>query len=395
MRTITRNATTNRRPTAEAAVDNPMGSPAQIRSAAENGSSATRRSLLAGCTSLAALAATGAWSPMFATGQKAPRPIIDTHHHFFPPTYQKAWLEWEDARHIPHFANQVAWSQERAIEQLDRYGVATAVLSIASTPGTWFGMDAAGAGRMVRICNDYGAEMARDRRGRFGLFATLSMIDIDATLREIEYALDVLKADGIGLQSNYGDKWLGERTYRPVFEELNRRKAVVYVHPLVAACCDQLSVGGFPALIEVPHDTTRTITSLLLSGTFARLRDIKWLFSHAGGTIPMLAGRIDAFYSPRRDVIEKIAPDGVLPELGRLNYDTANATSAPAMAALTKLVSATHITFGSDYPYFGLDQIDALRRLDLPSADLRAIESGTAVRLLPRLAANLAGKSPL
>jgi 6-methylsalicylate decarboxylase len=349
--------------------------------------SVSRRNLLAALATLGAASAADIWPVKAAPGQGAARTVIDTHHHFYPPPYQKAWLEWEDARKVPHFPSQVAWSRDRAIEQLDRYGIATAVLSMASTPGTWFGFDTASVSRMVRICNDYGAEMVRDYRGRFGLFATLSMIDIDATLREIEYALDVLKADGIGLQTNYGDKWLGDETYRPVLEELNRRKAVVYVHPLVAACCGQLSVGGFPALIEVPHDTTRTVTSLLLSGTFARLRDIKWLFSHAGGTVPMLAGRIDAFYSPRRDVLEKIAPEGILAELRRLNYDTANATSAPAMAALTKLVSAAHITFGSDYPYFGLDQIDALRHMDLPSGALRAIESGTAKRLLPRLEA--------
>jgi 6-methylsalicylate decarboxylase len=374
-----------------------MSSHRQHCSVAENGrgtdswsdevaTSASRRSVLAAFATLGALAAAGVWSVKAASEQRATRTVVDTHHHFYPKPYQKAWLEWEDARAIPHFANQVAWSRDRAIEQLDRFGIATAVLSMASTPGTWFGLDAAGAHRMVGICNEYGAEMVRDHRGRFGLFATLSMIDTDVTLREIEHALDVLKADGIGLQTNYGDKWLGDETYRPVLEELDRRKAVVYVHPLVAACCGQLSVGAFPALIEVPHDTTRAVTSLLLSGTFARLRDIKWLFSHAGGTIPMLAGRIDAFYSRRRDVMEKMAPEGILTELGRLNYDTANATSAPAMSALTKLVSATHITFGSDYPYFGFDQLDALRGLDLSPANLRAIESGTAKRLLPRLA---------
>ena len=125
----------------------------------------------------------------------------------------------------------------------------------------------------------------------------------------VEYAFDTLKADGVGLQSNYGDKWLGNMAYKPIWDELNRRKVVVYVHPLVAACCGNLSVGTFPALIEVPHDTTRTITSLLLSGSFARYRDIRWLFSHAGGTIPMLAGRIDSFYGARPN-LKEFAPEG-------------------------------------------------------------------------------------
>jgi predicted TIM-barrel fold metal-dependent hydrolase len=169
-----------------------------------------------------------------------------------------------------------------------------------------------------------------------------------------------------------------------VLEELNRRKAVVYVHPLVAACCSQLSVGTFPAVIEVPHDTTRTVTSLLLSGSFARYRDIKWLFSHAGGTIPMMAGRIDAFYG-RRPNLKEFAPDGIEGELKRLHYDTANATSAPAMAALTKLVPISQITYGSDYPYFPLDQIANLRHLGLTEEQLRDIGSGNATKLLPSL----------
>ena len=209
-------------------------------------------------------------------------------------------------------------------------------------------------------------------------------MNIDATLKEVEHAFDVIKADGINLQTNYGDKWLGNPVYKPVLEELNRRKAIVYVHPLVAACCSQLSVGTFPAVIEVPHDTTRTVTSLLLSGSFARYRDIKWLFSHAGGTIPMMAGRIDAFYGARPN-LKEFAPDGIQGELQRLYYDTANATSAPTMAALMKLVPPSQITYGSDYPYFSLDQITSLRQLGLTQEQLQDIGSGNAMRLIPRL----------
>ena len=226
--------------------------------------------------------------------------------------------------------------------------------------------------------------MQRDYPGRYGVFSPLSMMNIDVTLKEIEYVFDILKADGINLQTNYGDKWLGDATYKPVLEELNRRKAVVYVHPLVAACCGRLSVGAFPAVIEVPHDTTRTVTSLLLSGSFARYRDIKWLFSHAGGTVPMLAGRIDAFYgkSPKA---KEIAPEGIFAELARQYYDTANATSVPAMTALLKLVPVSQVTYGTDYPYFPLDQNKKLDKLGLSIAEVKAIESGNAARLIPRL----------
>src|SRR4051812_15276429 len=310
--------------------------------------------------------------------------LIDTHHHFYPPEYQKAWLDWEDARKIPHFPTQVAWTRAKTIEEMDRNGIKTAILSMTSTPGVWFDAGPEAASRMARSCNEYGADMMREYPGRFGLFATLSMLDIDATLREIEHALDVLRADGIGLQTNYGDKWLGHQAYSPVLEELNRRKAVVYVHPLAAACCGNLSVGAFPAVIEVPHDTTRTVTSLLLSGSFARYRDIKWLFSHAGGTVPMLAGRINAFYGARPD-LKEFAPEGIEGELARLHYDTANATFAPSMAALLKLVPASQITYGSDYPYFGLGQFAQLQKLGLSAGDLEAIGHENAIRLVPRL----------
>lgn len=340
----------------------------------------SRRGFVRGAAALA-LATTLSTKPSAAAPNAM---LIDTHHHFFPAAYQKAWLDWEDAHKVPHFPSQVAWSKGKAIEAMDEAGIRTAVLSIASTPGVWFDLDAERASQMARDCNDYAADWIREKPGRFGLFATLSMIDIDRTLKEIEYALDTLKADGIGLQSNYGDRWLGDSKYKPVFDELNRRGAVVYVHPLVANCCGALSVGAFPAVIEVPHDTTRCVTSLLLSGGLARWRKIQWLFSHAGGTIPMMAGRLDAFYGQRPN-LKEFAPEGVMGELRRLNYDTANATSAPTMAALTRLVPASHITYGTDYPYFGLGQFMALEEAGLSATELESISSGNAKRLIPRL----------
>ena len=317
--------------------------------------------------------------------ERAPRRLIDTHHHFYPPEYQKAWIDWEDKRSIPGFPTQRAWSRARSIEEMDKAGVQSAVLSLASTPGVWFDLPPAEAGRMARLCNEYGADMMREYAGRFALFATLPMIDADASLKEIEYAFDTLKADGVGLQTNYGDKWAGDAAYRPIFEELNRRKALVYFHPLVASCCGRLSVGTFPAVIEVPHDTTRAVASLLLSGSFARYRDIRWLFSHAGGTVPMLAGRMDFFFGFRKDIAQ-LAPQGVEAEFRRLNYDTANATHPASMAALLKLVPDTQVVFGTDYPYVPIaPQAQALERLGLSADQLRGIERDNALRLIPRL----------
>jgi predicted TIM-barrel fold metal-dependent hydrolase len=344
----------------------------------------SRRQFLAGA---AALGATALLPGSDASAQGAPAKLIDTHHHFYPPAYQKAWADWEDQRKIPHLGVQLTWTREQDLEAMDKNGITTAVLALASTPGIWFDAGADKAHDMARLCCDFAAEMVRDHPGRYGLFAPLSMLDIDATLKEIEYAFDTLKADGVNLQTNYGDKWLGDPAYKPVLEELNRRKAVAYVHPLVASCCGRLSVGAFPAVIEVPHDTTRTVVSLLLSGSFAQQPDIKWLFSHGGGTIPFLAGRIEAFYDQKARAPNGFAPDGIEAAFRRLYYDTANATHPAAMAALTKLVPVSQITYGTDYPYFPLDQVNNLRQLNLAAADLDAIMSGNATRLVPRLSA--------
>jgi predicted TIM-barrel fold metal-dependent hydrolase len=344
----------------------------------------SRRSFLAGA---AAFGASAALPTGKAAAEPAPAKLIDTHHHFYPPAYQKAWADWEDARKIPHFGVQLAWSKDNDLEGMDKNNITTSALSLASTPGVWFDAGAEKAHDMARMCCDFAAEMVRDKPGRYALFAPLSMLDTDTTLKEIEYAFDTLKADGINLQTNYGDKWLGDPLYQPVLAELNRRKATIFVHPLVASCCGRLSVGAFPAVIEVPHDTTRTILSLLLNGRFMQYRDIKWIFSHAGGTIPFLAGRIEAFYDQKARGPNGFAPDGIEAEFRRLYYDTANATHPAAMAALTKLVPVSQITYGTDHPYFPLDQFANLQKLNLAPADLEAIASGNAARLLPRLSA--------
>jgi len=342
----------------------------------------SRRQFLAGAAAFGAAAVL----PAGETAARAASPkLIDTHHHFYPPQYQKAWADWEDQRKISHLGVQLTWTREQDLTEMDKNGITTSVLSLASTPGVWFDAGADKAHDMAMQCCDFAAEMVRDRPGRYALFAPLSMLDTDATLKEIEYVFGTLKADGINLQSSYGDKWLGDATYQPVLEELNRRKALIFVHPLVANCCARLSVGTFPAVIEVPHDTTRTVLSLLLSGTFARLRDIKWLFSHGGGTIPFLAGRIEAFYDQKARSPNGFAPDGIEAEFQRLYYDTANTTHPAAMAALTKLVPTSQITYGTDYPYLALDQIANLQKLGLPAGDLEAIANGNATRLLPRL----------
>ncbi len=307
---------------------------------------------------------------------------IDTHHHYYPPAYQKAWLDYEDKRNIPHFVRQVSWSVEGALSDMDSAGVKKAMLSMASTPGVWFDLPLVEINKMVRSCNDYAAQMIQDHPGRFGLFATLTMVDVKSTLEEIAYVFDVLKADGVGLQTNYGDKWAGHEDYAPIFEELNRRKALVYFHPLAASCCGRLNTGTFPAVLEAPHDTSRAVVSLLLAGAFIKYQNIKWLFSHAGGTIPMLAGRINYFHGNAKNV-KDFAPNGIEAELRKLFYDTANATHPASMAALLKLVPTSQVVYGSDYPYLPMDtQVNSLHALGLSTAALEMIEHKNAENLI-------------
>ncbi len=295
---------------------------------------------------------------------------VDVHHHFYPPEYLESL---DPAARLPML---MQWSAARTLEDMDAHGVATAILSL-SPPG-------ARDPKLARICNEYGARMAQDHPGRFGLFAAMPMPDVDATLAEIAYALDVLKADGIGLMTSYGDRWPGDPAFDRVFAELNRRKALVYVHPLAPACCRGLMEWVPAPVIEYPFDTTRAIVSLLFSGTFSRFPDIRFTFSHGGGTLPMLAGRI------RTSVVGPEArarlPHGVDHELKKLHYDLAIAAFEPSLAALLAYVPVSQLLLGSDFPYHSVGRtIEGISAAGLDAAALAAIYRGNAERLMPRL----------
>ena len=226
--------------------------------------------------------------------------------------------------------------------------------------------------------------MIRDHPGRFGLFAAMPLPDIDASLKEIAYALDTLKADGVGLMTSYGDKWPGDPMFAPIFEELDRRQAVVYFHPTTAACCGNLIPNLNPAPIEWPVDTARAVTSLLLSGSLVRFPKIRFIFSHAGGALPALSGRITNMMKTNKD-LDKFAPQGIPAEFAKLHYDTANAFHAPSMAALMELVPVSQILFGSDYPYFTLEEnVAGLGEVRINAAERQAINRGNAARLMPQ-----------
>ena len=308
---------------------------------------------------------------------------IDTHHHPYPPAYIAA--TGDILKHTTHafYERLTKWQPSQAIETMDKDGIAVSVLSIA-TPSVWLG-NAAASRRLARECNDYAAKMQTDYKGRFGHFATLPLPDVDGSLREIEYLYGTLGADGIALTTNYDDKYPGEDAFAPVFDELNRRNAVVYFHPTAASFAFNRVKNIPPPTIEFPFDTTRTITSLLFSGTFSRCPNIRWIFSHGGGALGMVANRLAGLAKNRPELAARV-PNGVKAELGKLYLDVVGVTTPGALAAMLDIVPMSQLLFGTDFPFWKPEEtIHGLAGLKLSPTDLAAIERGNALKLMPRL----------
>lgn len=328
-------------------------------------------------------------APSTVAGVKPHR--IDVHFHIMPARYfaneraraglmfPLADLGWPKDR-IQELVDK--FSPARVVEELDRNGIATAMVSIIAG-GVWFGDIPLGR-RLAREWNEDATDLGREHPGRFGVFATLPLPDTEGSLEEIEYALDTLKADGIGLLTSYNDRWLGDPSFAPVLEELNRRKAVVFVHPTVPVCCRTLKTGAPAFFLEVPTDTARTITSLIFSGTLRRFPDIRFIFSHAGGTIMAVAGRISGLAQDSSATLACI-PNGMQAELAKLYFDVAGAADTAAIGALRSIVPTSHIFLGSDYPFVPIPQTAVgLTKLGIAAPDLQAIERGNAQSLLAR-----------
>ena len=317
--------------------------------------------------------ATSSWAQNEAASARPFR--IDTHHHFTVPTMRAEVTK----------AGQQAlldWTPQKSIDEMGQGGVATSILSI-SDPGVWFG-DNGAARRLARECNEFAAKMMSDHPGRFGLFATLPLPDVEGSLRELEYALDTLHADGVGVLSSYQGNYLGNPLFAPLMEELNRRKAVVYCHPLCAACASQPALkDGQNRGVEFVIDTTRTILSVLASGTVTRFPDIRFIWSHGGGTVPYITGRLNG--------AAQGLPKGLLYELQKFYYDTAQAFNPYTLPSFKKLVPVSHIVFGTDYPLGnGSAAVVAKGLLDnggFSASELRAIDRDNALALLPRIKA--------
>jgi predicted TIM-barrel fold metal-dependent hydrolase len=365
----------------------------------------TRRNFLQG------VAALGASALLPSTRLSAQAPAgqaraIDCHHHFGSPAFSKALAAAaKDGRHMLGYrpiarTAGTRWTTEeyspsRVVEWMDQNDVATAVVSVV--PEYWLG-DPEETRFLCRDLSEFGAKMISDHKGRFGLFAPLPLPNVEDSIRHIEYALDTLKADGIGVWTSYEKHWLGDRIFRPVFDELNRRKAVVFVHPT------DPNYGMMPGLgttaLEFLTETMRTIYSLLMTGAATRYGDIRFIFSHAGGSMPSLIERYEiAEPGSYPEVFAAPAePNSNLYHLRRFYYDVANSCNPAQLQALKIILGGTsHIIFGSDWPSIptkdkstvGLRQLQGLQKCGLSAQELAGIQRGNAVReLFPRLAGN-------
>jgi predicted TIM-barrel fold metal-dependent hydrolase len=338
----------------------------------------SRRTALKRVAALGAGAALSIRPSLLGTSRAAadPKPgRIDVHHHMLPPFYMDL------RRAVPNIGIMPAWSPSKSLDDMEQNGVTTAMLSLAVS-GVSFDAGEAGRG-LARKSNDFGAELVKDHPASFGLLAALPLPDPKGSLAEIEYALDTLHADGMALLSSYGDKWLGDSAYVPVFEELNRRKAVVFVHSNVPNCCANLLPHVPDTSIEFLFDTTRTIESLLVNGTFAKFPNVQFIFSHGGGAMPMLANRMARTFP--KDLATQ-APNGVLYELKRQYYDTASASNPTSLSALLSVVPSSQVLFGSDFPFLSAAVPGSdLLHSGLTGDTVKAIERDNAARLFGRL----------
>jgi predicted TIM-barrel fold metal-dependent hydrolase len=310
---------------------------------------------------------------------------IDVHAHYLPDGYEdemrKGGVTAPDG--MPGYPK---WSVDLALETYEKYGIETGMLSISS-PGVHYGDDAA-ARRLARKVNEQGAEAVTKHPKRFGLFAALPMPDVDGSLKEIGHAMDSLHADGFGLKTNAHGIYLGDKKFDPIFDELNRRKAVIFIHPTSPTCWQECGMGYPRPMLEFPFETARAVTNLIFSGTLERCPDISIIIPHNGGTVPILAGRISAV-----GAVLRLGPPGTkdaMTYLRRLYYDTAMSGTGLSIASMLELVDTSHVVYGSDWPWYRAEQgLQTNQQIEeskfFSDADRDAIYRDNAVKLLPRL----------
>ena len=291
---------------------------------------------------------------------------IDVHHHFVPPGG----------------TTNRPWSAEMSLAQMDKFGIGVAILSMTQNgPLLYNGTEKGRAA--VRAGNDMGAKLMQQHPRRFGLLAGIPMPDLDGSLREVEYAYDTLKVDGIGIYSNDNQgRWPGDPYFEPLWKELNRRNAIVYMHPLAPVCCRDLKYGAAASMVEFDFDVTRGVVSIVVNGVMARYPNIRFITVHSGGTVPMLAGRMNDRIPPDA---KQYLPNGIYPELRKWYYDIAHASFPWPYAAMKAFMPESQILFGTDYAPEPIEStVNELPGLKLEPKFEQMMLRGNAERLFPR-----------
>ncbi|WP_411076084.1 amidohydrolase family protein [Streptomyces sp. cmx-4-7] len=314
-----------------------------------------------------------------------PAPLVDTHAHFLTPQYVHAA---QSAGHTRPDGMDTwpAWSAEEHLALMDRWRVATSLLSISS-PGTHFGDDAH-ARALSRHVNEAGAAVRAAHPDRFGHFASLPLPDVDGALAELAYAIDHLASDGVTVETNAHGIYLGDARYEPLYAELNRRRTPVFVHPTSPQHAADIALGRPRPMLEFIFDSTRTVSDLVFNGVFQRYPDIPWIFSHGGGALPLLSERMELF----RTVFAKgdADLDPVPDQIGRLWFDMAGTPFPHQIPALTSAFGHDRVLYGSDYcwtPAPGVDaQIASINSAPQPAGTTwQDLTTHNAHRLFPRL----------
>jgi len=294
---------------------------------------------------------------------------IDVHHHVLPPRYVASTPMPVRPPEVP-----------QQLETMDGLGISVAVTSL--TPRV---LDAHPDQlvSVARVCNEFQARLVADYPQRFGAFAVLPLPDVTASLTEIAHALDELRLDGVGLFSSCQGQYLGDRRLDPVFEELERRRAIVFVHPSHCLAPDDWNLQIPVGAIEYCFDTTRAIVNMLYAGTFERCPNVRMIFSHGGGTLPYLLPRITITAGERIP--------GLVATVRSLYYDIASVMGAPALRSLQEVADPTHLLWGSDLPFVNADRVG--RELEhwtaydgFDTAGRAAVEHENGLKLFPRFA---------
>jgi 6-methylsalicylate decarboxylase len=312
---------------------------------------------------------------------------IDVHQHFLPEIF---WQATNDAHNPVGGISPPPWSKQSTLSYMDDAGIDIAILSITA-PGVHMGDDSAARDLACRV-NELAAALIQERPDRFGAFAVLPLPDVDGALRALEYGLDILKLDGAILFSNTRGIYLGDARFRSVFDELDRRGSVVYVHPTTSPDPAAHGLGLPDTLIDFTADTTRAVAQLHYGNTFMRTPNVKYIFSHAGGTIPYLATRFSIV--DEMNVVPGAEERGVAADtLRRLYWDTALSWRPPVLRMLRSVVGLEQVLFGTDYPFLRRDLAIACcgevkTNAELSAEESKAVLANNALRLFPRFASH-------